>query len=184
VRIQRRQINTPPPSNSSSAVGPSTPRHAEHWHIPHKNATNMGRTTALLDGCFTVCVVSSPNDNQRNPCYTGGNDRPTLIVAGSSGAGGRPQVGNIPERSHESIRSCFSHRSVLPCGARTHERKRRRAVNMLWAIGFLSIRLSPSMELRKYPVQCQDKLQQQLMWEAKSGRRSLASCDLHTYHKS
>jgi hypothetical protein len=82
----RRQVNTLPPPNTSSAV-----------HRPQRHVTNTYRTkpheyyghTALLDRRFLACVVSSPNDNQRNSQVQACQDL-------------------VRERSHrDQIRSCF-----------------------------------------------------------------------------
>jgi hypothetical protein len=115
----------------------------------------MGRTTALLDGPFTACVVSSPKntDSQQNHRYTRGNDRPTdsdscRIISRRRTPPNRQHPRIWPERGRtDQYDSCFHfvlagrHPSLLRCGSLKHERKRRRALNRLWSS--ISIRLSP-----------------------------------------
>jgi len=59
------------------------------------------------------------------------------VLQRSSRAGGHRQVGNIPGFGPILFHSTRRHRSsILPCGARTHERKWRRPVDKLWEIEF------------------------------------------------
>jgi hypothetical protein len=125
---------------------------------------------------FLTCVVSSPNDNQRNHCYTHRNDRLTdSDSCRSSRAGGHPQVGNIRGFGPILFYSTRRHRSILPhvAPAPTNASGDDR-----WISYRVPSRLAfpQSVELRIYiyPVQCQG---QQLEWEVESGRRSVASSD-------
>jgi hypothetical protein len=122
-------------ADRSTDTGPPMPRHAEHWHIQHKSATNMGRSTALLlvNGHFTACCFFSKR-NHRHDRLTDSDSCRIISRSGTPPSGQHPRI--WPERSQGSIRSCFSHRSVLSCRARTHECMRRRAVNKLWEIEF------------------------------------------------
>jgi hypothetical protein len=107
---------------------------------------------------FLACVVSSPNDNQRNHHYTPGNDRLT----------DSRQVGNIPERGcpdqYDLVSFCTTSSFCTPMTPRTQVKK------SCGRLSSISIRLSPSVELRNYPVR----------WEVESGRRPLTSSDLRT----
>jgi hypothetical protein len=163
VRIQRRKVNT----------GPPTPRHAEHWHIPHEYGTYYS------PAFYSVRYFFSKNtDSQRNHRYTRGNDRLTdsdscRIISRRRTQPSRQHHRIWPERGRtDQYDSCFHfvlarrHPSLLRCGSLKHERKGRRALNRLWSS--ISIRISPERGAAQISRPVPSPSSQ---WEVESGRR-------------